>query len=72
MTRNEFKSVLIATHGVIAPAKMAQLLGENGSTAQSIVQQAVKKGELVGLGQGFQSHRPRRTSATLTFKSVRA
>ena len=74
MTRNEFKATLIALHGTMAPAKVAQMLGQNGADAAYLVQAAIRKGELQGLGRGFRNHAPKAAKAKdlFVFRSSRA
>jgi len=74
MTRNQFKAALIATHGTISPAKLAQMLGQNGDDAKYIVQSAIKQGEIQGLGKGFRNHAPKAAKAKdlFVFRSSRA
>ena len=74
MTRNQFKAALIALHGTMAPAKVAQMLGQNGDQAKYIVQAAIRNGEIQGLGRGFRNHAPKAAKAKdlFVFRSSRA
>ena len=74
MTNSQFKSALIALHGTMAPAKVAQMLGQNGDQAKYIVQAAIRNGEIQGLGRGFRNHAPKAAKAKdlFVFRSSRA
>ena len=74
MTNSQFKAALIATHGTISPAKLAQMLGQNGDQAKYIVQAAIRNGEINGLGRGFRNHAPKAAKAQdlFVFRSSRA
>ncbi len=74
MTNSQFKSALIALHGTMSPAKVAQMLGQNGDHAKYIVQSAIRNGELQGLGRGFRNHAPKAAKAKdlFVFRSSRA
>ena len=74
MTNSQFKATLIALHGTMAPAKVAQMLGQNGDQAKYIVQAAIRNGEIQGLGRGFRNHTPKAAKAKdlFVFRSSRA
>ena len=74
MTREDLKKALILNHGVISPDRYAAMIGINSGIARSIVAQAIKQGEIKGLGKGFRNHAPKAAKAEdlFVFRSSRA